>query len=134
MKDTGDLAADPRAVVPGMARHYMKRGSGYQTSGPWNMATGLAAGSMYSTVRDMLLFDQGLYRNSFNSIACRRNWLPFSYSSLRSPPFPFSWLSVNAGGRSWGPDSPFRVAVIASFQGDVVRSMTLARFLRLFSC
>ena len=32
------------------------------------------------------------------------------------------------------PDSPFRAAVIASSQGGAVRSMTLARFLRLFSC
>ena len=72
MKHTGDLAADPRAVIPGMARHYMKRGREYQTSGPWNYATALAAGSMYSTVGDMLLFDQGLYRDSFLSEKSRR--------------------------------------------------------------
>jgi hypothetical protein len=32
------------------------------------------------------------------------------------------------------PYSPFRAAVIASFQGDAVRSVMLARFLRPFSC
>jgi len=32
------------------------------------------------------------------------------------------------------PDSPFRAAVIASFQADAVLSVILARFLRLFSC
>jgi hypothetical protein len=32
------------------------------------------------------------------------------------------------------PDCPFRAAVIAPIQGEAARSMTLARFLRLFSC
>jgi hypothetical protein len=31
------------------------------------------------------------------------------------------------------PDSPFRAAVIASFQADAVIFLMLARFLRLFS-
>jgi CubicO group peptidase (beta-lactamase class C family) len=61
MTRSGDLAPDQRTIVEGMASGYVKSEKGLQKENFWNLSTSFAAGSMYSTVEDLLHFDQALY-------------------------------------------------------------------------
>ncbi len=71
MKDSGDLAARPRAVVPGLTSGYERAGGGVVTRRPWNVSTTFGAGAMYATVEDLERFDRALYRDDFVSPAGR---------------------------------------------------------------
>lgn len=71
MQDTGDLAARPRAVVPGLTSGYERAGGVVVTRRPWNLSTAFGAGAMYSTVEDLERFDRALYRDDFVSPAGR---------------------------------------------------------------
>ncbi len=71
MRDSGDLAARPRAIVTGLTAGYEKVAGGVVTRRPWNVSTAFGAGAMYSTVEDLLRFDRALYRDDFVSPAAR---------------------------------------------------------------
>jgi hypothetical protein len=65
---------------------------------------------------------------------CFASGRPWAWRCVRTLAFPVASDERQRLLTFSRPDSPFRAAVIASFQGDVVRSVTLARFLRPFSC
>jgi CubicO group peptidase (beta-lactamase class C family) len=71
MHDTGDLAARPGRVVPGLAQGYERSLGALVTRRPWNLSTAFGAGAMYSTVGDLERFDQVLDREGFLSPAAR---------------------------------------------------------------
>lgn len=60
LKQTGDLAARPRAVVPGLASGYEWAAGRLVARRDWNLSTAFAAGSMYSTVGDLHRFFRAL--------------------------------------------------------------------------
>lgn len=65
MKNSGDESADPLKIIPYFADGYMKQNGKYVHQSYWNMSTAFAAGAIYSTVRDLFLFDQALYNENF---------------------------------------------------------------------
>jgi len=71
MKDTRDLAGDPRAVVEGLTPGYENRGTRLVTRRPWNLSTVYAAGGMVGPLRDLERFDRILERPDFLSATSR---------------------------------------------------------------
>jgi len=67
MNESGDLQPDPEHVVDKLATGYVKSMDGFRRMHYWNLSTALGAGSIYSTIDDMLKFDQALYSDSFLS-------------------------------------------------------------------
>lgn len=61
MHESGDEGADPEAVIERLASSYIRvPGGGVRRQGYWNMASAFGAGSLYSTPRDLLLYDSAL--------------------------------------------------------------------------
>ena len=52
---------DPVRIIKNRASGYAKRGDGFVNALPIDMSTAYAAGALYSTVGDLLLWDQALY-------------------------------------------------------------------------
>jgi CubicO group peptidase (beta-lactamase class C family) len=71
MRDSGDLARRPHAVVPGLSPGYERFAGEVVTRRFWNVSTAYAAGSMVATVGDLRRFDQLLARRDFLSPASR---------------------------------------------------------------
>jgi CubicO group peptidase (beta-lactamase class C family) len=89
MKDSGyDWTA---AIVPRRAAGYMGRGTGILNAAPLDMQQPYAAGALYSTVEDLLKWDQALYTDRLLPAASRQiMWTPvmndYAYGwSVRSP-------------------------------------------------
>jgi len=71
MSSTGDLQPNPLKIVPNLANGYTRFFTDYSHAAYWNMSTTFGAGSIYSTVEDMLKFDRALYNEDFVSAAAR---------------------------------------------------------------
>jgi len=71
MNNSGDVQPDPGRVIPNMATGYMHNYTDFYHPPYWNMSTAFAAGSLYSTVGDLLKYDRALYDTTFLSAASR---------------------------------------------------------------
>jgi len=71
MTGSGDLQANPERVVKHLATGYIKTDEGFQRMHYWNLSTALGAGSLYSTMEDMLKYDQAIYSDGFLSVKAR---------------------------------------------------------------
>lgn len=71
MTNTGDIQPDPSKIIANMAEGYTRFFTDYSHSAYWNMSTTFGAGSVYSTVIDLLKFDRALYDENFVSAAAR---------------------------------------------------------------
>jgi CubicO group peptidase (beta-lactamase class C family) len=67
MTNTGDRQNDPTKIVPDLATGYLRQLTVFSTPAYWNMSTAFAAGSVYSTLGDLLKYDRALYSESFLS-------------------------------------------------------------------
>lgn len=67
MENSGDIQPDPDRVVPNLATGYIKKAGSFSHMPYWNISTAYAAGSIYSTLGDLLKYDQALYSSSFLS-------------------------------------------------------------------
>lgn len=67
MTGSGDLQPDPEKVVPKLATGYLKNSDGFRHMNYWNLSTAFGAGSLYSTLDDLLKYDQAFYSASFLS-------------------------------------------------------------------
>jgi CubicO group peptidase (beta-lactamase class C family) len=71
MNNSGDLQPNPSKVVPNLATGYVRNFTEFSHPAYWNMSTAYAAGSLYSTVEDLLKFDRALYDGNFISATAR---------------------------------------------------------------
>ncbi len=97
MRDTGyDL---PGPILPKRASGYEKRGSGYVNAPYLDMSLPYAAGSMYSTVEDLYLWDQALYTDKLLSAKSKT----LMYTPMLNK-YAYGWnvVNVKVGDR---PDS-----------------------------
>lgn len=69
MTNSGDIQPNPYKVVPEMASGYLRNFTDFNYPQYWNMSTAFAAGSIYSTVNDLLKYDQAFYDPNFLSKA-----------------------------------------------------------------
>ncbi len=69
MNKSGDIQPNPYKVVPGIASGYMRNFTDFTLPPYWNISTAFAAGSLYSSVNDMLKYDRALYDPNFLSNA-----------------------------------------------------------------
>lgn len=67
MSNSGDIQPDPEQIVSKLATGYVKTSDGFRHMYYWNLSTAFGAGSIYSTVEDLLKFDQALYSKTFLS-------------------------------------------------------------------
>lgn len=67
MENSGDIQSDPERVVSSMATGYIKKAGSYSHMPYWNISTAYAAGTIYSTLGDLLKYDQALNSGSFLS-------------------------------------------------------------------
>jgi CubicO group peptidase (beta-lactamase class C family) len=67
MTNSGDLQPDPEQVVPNLASGYLKNGPDFRHMTYWNLSTAYCAGSLYSTLDDLVKYDQALYSSTFLS-------------------------------------------------------------------
>jgi tetratricopeptide (TPR) repeat protein len=58
---------NPEQIVPGLATGYLKTRDGFKHMQYWNLSTAFGAGSLYSTLDDLLKYDQAFYSGSFLS-------------------------------------------------------------------
>jgi len=71
MSNSGDRQPDPYKVLDKMATGYMRQFSTFSSPSYWNMSTAYAAGSLYSTLEDLLKYDRAFYSETFLSKASR---------------------------------------------------------------
>jgi CubicO group peptidase (beta-lactamase class C family) len=71
LRDTEDLAMQPRVVVDGLATGYERLLGTLITRRPWNISTAFGAGAMVSTVGDLFRFDRAAHSAEFLSPAAR---------------------------------------------------------------
>jgi CubicO group peptidase (beta-lactamase class C family) len=71
MSNSGDRQPDPYKVIDKMASGYMHQFSTFSSPSYWNMSTAYAAGSIYSTLEDLVKYDRAFYSESFLSKASR---------------------------------------------------------------
>ncbi|HET6559299.1 MAG TPA: serine hydrolase domain-containing protein, partial [Prolixibacteraceae bacterium] len=57
MDNSGDIQPDPERMVPNLASGYIKKGGAYNRMPYWNLSSAYAAGTLYSTVDDLLKYD-----------------------------------------------------------------------------
>lgn len=67
MENSGDIQPDPERVITNMATGYIKKAGSYSHMPYWNISTAYGAGTIYSTLGDLLKYDQALYSSSFLS-------------------------------------------------------------------
>jgi len=67
MTNSGDLQPDPGQVVPNLATGYLNNSDGFRHMHYWNLSTAFGAGSLYSTLDDLLKYDQAFYSSIFLS-------------------------------------------------------------------
>lgn len=67
MQSSGDLQPNPNAVVENLATGYVRIPEGYNRMHYWNLSTTYAAGSLYSTLEDLLKYDRAFYDDTFVS-------------------------------------------------------------------
>jgi CubicO group peptidase (beta-lactamase class C family) len=91
MKNSGDESADPLKIIPNFAGGYMKQNGKYVHQSYWNMSTAFAAGSIYSTVKDLFMFDQALYNENFLKKKTQEQMLEFYF-----PNWGLGWELRNA--------------------------------------
>jgi CubicO group peptidase (beta-lactamase class C family) len=72
LKNTGDLAMRPRAVVDHLATGYERSLGALITRRPWNISTAFGAGAMVSTVGDLYTFDRAVHSPAFLSEGARK--------------------------------------------------------------
>jgi CubicO group peptidase (beta-lactamase class C family) len=71
MSNSGDRQPDPYKVIDKMASGYMHQFSTFSSPSYWNMSTAYSAGSIYSTLDDLLKYDRAFYSETFLSKASR---------------------------------------------------------------
>lgn len=71
MNNSGDRQPDPYKVIDKMATGYMHQFSTFSLPAYWNMSTAYSAGSIYSTLEDLLKYDRAFYSETFLSKASR---------------------------------------------------------------
>lgn len=79
MKNTGDESFDMQKIIPNLASGYIRYNGSFVHQQYWNMSTAFAAGSIYSTVKDLFLFDKVLYNENFLSKERQNSMLQFSF-------------------------------------------------------
>jgi CubicO group peptidase (beta-lactamase class C family) len=67
MESSGDLQPNPNAVINNLATGYVRTPEGFNQMPYWNLSTAYAAGSLYSTVEDLLKFDRAFCTDTFVS-------------------------------------------------------------------
>lgn len=67
MASSGDLQPNPKAVINNLATGYVRTSEGLNRMHYWNLSTAFAAGSLYSTVEDLLKFDRAFCSDTFVS-------------------------------------------------------------------
>lgn len=67
MTGSGDLQPNPERVVEGLATGYVKTEDGFTRMHYWNLSTAFGAGSLYSTMDDLLKYDYAFYSDAFLS-------------------------------------------------------------------
>jgi len=77
MSNSGDIQPNQYQVVPEIATGYMRSFTDFTLPPYWNMSTAFGAGSLYSTVTDLLKYDRALYDPNFLSKA--------SYDAMFTP-------------------------------------------------
>ena len=71
MSNSGDRQPDPYKVIDKLATGYMHQFSTFSNPAYWNMSTAYSAGSIYSTLEDLLKYDRAFYSETFLSKASR---------------------------------------------------------------
>lgn len=71
LKDTFDMASNPRGVVAGLTPGYETSGTRTLTHRPWNLSATYAAGSLVGTVRDLHRFSLAIDAPGFLSTSSR---------------------------------------------------------------
>ncbi|HNW52640.1 MAG TPA: serine hydrolase [Bacteroidales bacterium] len=71
MSNSGDRQPDPYKVIDKLATGYMHQFSTFSYPAYWNMSTAYSAGSIYSTLEDLLKYDRAFYSETFLSKASR---------------------------------------------------------------
>lgn len=67
MEHSGDLQSNPDAIIENLATGYVRTEGGYSHMPYWNLSTAFGAGTLYSTIDDLLKFDRAFYNDSFIS-------------------------------------------------------------------
>lgn len=67
MNNSGDIQPNPEQVVSNLAIGYIKKSGSFSHMPYWNLSTAYAAGSIYSSLDDLLKYDQAFYSSSFLS-------------------------------------------------------------------
>ena len=99
MKNTGYDHHD--TIIPKRATGYSKTPDGYTNAGYLDMSIPYAAGSMYSTVEDLYLWDQALYTDKLVSAQSKAlMYKPFLQD------YAYGWVVQNASFKQDGKDVP----------------------------
>ena len=99
MKNTGYDHHD--TIIPKRATGYSKTPDGYTNAGYIDMSIPYAAGSMYSTVEDLYLWDQALYTDKLVSAQSKAlMYKPFLQD------YAYGWVVQNASFKQDGKDVP----------------------------
>lgn len=111
MKQTG--YDNPVRIIKNRAAGYARQGDGFINAAPISMSTAYAAGALYSTVEDMLLWDQALYTEKLVS----RKSLDEAFTPFKS-----------SYGYGWSIGNRFDRQVIAHGGGIFGFSTYIARY------
>lgn len=95
MKDTG--YDHHETIIKNRASGYEKKGETYQNAGYLDMSLPFAAGSLYSTVEDLYIWDQALYTEKLLS-AKNRDKLFAAYIPAGKSQAGYGWFSSDAPG------------------------------------
>jgi len=117
MKNTGYDHHD--TIIPKRATGYSKTSSGYTNAAYLDMSIPYAAGSMYSTVEDLYLWDQALYTDKLLSAQSKASmYKPFLED------YAYGWVVQNASFKQNGKD----IQVIRHGGGINGFTTTIVRF------
>ena len=122
-------------ILKKRATGYEKNGSGYENSRYLDMSIPYAAGSMYSTVEDLYLWDQGLYTNKLLSKAYMDMYFKPYISAWGNSHYAYGWgVGYNKIGKS--KDSIYTIGHgggINGFNTNISRAPSNKSLVVLFS-
>lgn len=114
MKDTGyDWSA---TIIPKRADGYEGRGAGIRNASALDMQQPYAAGSLYSTVGDLLKWDQALYTDTLLPEAARKvMWTPFQSN------YAYGWSIAEPSAATFGHKRIAHSGGINGFSSIIIR-------------
>ena len=114
LKDTGyDW---PQAIIPRRASGYRGRGETLSHAPAIDMQQPFAAGAMYSTVEDLLKWDQALYTDKLLPAAARQiMWTPFLEN------YAYGWIIAAASPATFGHRRMVHGGGINGFAANIIR-------------